>query len=55
MNQQLGAIAPFLRGDPAHAHSADFLQATVPDQTLRQVESLVGLGALFVGEHGHHP
>jgi len=54
MHQELRPVAPFLRGDPAHAHPADLLETAVPDQPLRQVESLVGLRALFVGEHGHH-
>ena len=54
MDQELRAIAPFLRCDPAHAHAADFLEAAVPDQPCRQVESLVGFGALFVGEDGRH-
>ena len=54
MDQELRAIAPFLGCDPAHAHAADFLDAAVLDQPPRQVESLVGLRALFVGENRHH-
>src|SRR5437016_282698 len=54
MDQELRAIAPFLRWDPAHAHAADFFEAAVPDQPCRQVESLVRLRALFVGENGRH-
>ena len=54
MHQELRPVAPFLRGDPAHAHPADLLETAVPDQLLRQVESLVGLRALFLRQNGHH-